>query len=80
MTSTLSDGAQLALMELKAPPGTPASSATLAQTLIGFSPRQIGAWMRELRNKGLVEAVNPETMEVYGRVPEGVRVVWRVTS
>ena len=77
--SALSDGARLVLLELEAPPSTPASSAMLAETLIGLSSREIGAYMRELRAAGLVEPLDAQTLEPLERVDAGRRVVWRPT-
>lgn len=75
--SSLSDGARLVLLELEAPPATPASSGMLADVLVTFTPAQVGAWLRELRVAGLVEPLDAQTLEPLERVPAGVRVVWR---
>jgi len=72
----LSDGARLVLLELAAPPGTPISSAALAELLGTFSPAQVGAWLRELRVAGRAVALDAQSLDRLDRVPPGVRAVW----
>jgi DNA-binding transcriptional ArsR family regulator len=72
----LSEGAQLVLLELRAPPLTPISARELTEYLIGFSSQAIGAYLRELRAAGLVVALDSQTLRSMERVPPGVRSVW----
>lgn len=78
MNANLSEGARIVLLELAAPPRTPISSAELADVLANtFTPRQIGAWLRELRTAGFAEPLDAQTREPLATVPAGKRVVWK---
>lgn len=75
----LSDNARLVLHEIAAPPSTPVSSAELAVHLADvLSARQIGAALRELRERGYVRPKDAQTGAALVRVGPGAHAAWEL--